>query len=340
MSARMSQASAREEAERWFARLMAPDCSRQEREEFQRWREQSAAHAQAYVATEDLLGRVDALAARDARMQALLNRARATTSAGEAGWSSGRWVRWARPLAIAASVCAVVVSVYVGTASHWFRSAPPLTVYSTQAETQVVTLSDGSVVQLDVHSTLSASITDRARQADVRTGRVLFTVTHDAARPFTVRAGSGTITDLGTRFQVDREGDRVAVALAEGAVRVTSGSDGSAGPNVVDLAPGQEVIYSGDTPSLWATRDVDVQMLMSWSRGRLVFRGAPLAQVIKEVNRYTERKIELADSTLGELPVQGNFVTGDSEAVIAALEAVLPLQVQRDGATLVLSRRK
>ena len=53
-----------------------------------------------------------------------------------------------------------------------------------------------------------------------------------------------------------------------------------------------------------------------------------------------ERKIQLSDATLSELPVQGNFVAGDSEAVIAALEAVLPVQVQRDGTTLLLSRRQ
>src|ERR1700733_1116244 len=337
MSARMSQKDPREEAERWFARLMAPDCSRLEREEFQRWREASAAHAQAYVATEDLLGRVDALAASDARLQSLMSRAR-VGNAEERGWGAARWLRWARPVAIAASVVVVAVTGYLG-AGHWFRPATPLTVYSTQAETQIITLSDGTVVQLDVHSTMSASITNRARQIEVRTGRVLFTVRHDPTRPVTVRAGAGTIMDLGTRFQVDRRGERVTVALAEGAVRVTNQSDGSAGLNAVDLHPGQELTYSSDSP-LWATREVDVQMLMSWSRGRLVFRGTPLAQLIDEVNRYTERKIQLADSTLGELPVQGNFVTGDSEAVVAALEAVLPVEVQRDGATLVLVRRK
>lgn len=337
MSARMSPVNPREEAERWFARLMAPDCSRQEREEFQRWREESAAHAQAYVATEDLLGRVDALAESDARLQELMNRARAA-SAEDTRWSAARWRRWARPLTLAASVAAVAVSVYIG-AGHWLRSAPPLTVYSTQAETQIVTLSDGSVAQLDVHSTMSASITHSGRQVEVRAGRVLFTVTHDATRPFTVRAGNGTITDLGTRFQVDRRVDRVAVALAEGAVRVATDGARGASASIVELRPGQELTYSTSSP-LWVTREVDVQTLMSWSRGRLVFRGTPLAQVIDEVNRYTDRKIQLADATIGELPVQGNFVAGDSEAVIAALEAVLPVQVQRDGATLLLSRRK
>src|ERR1700722_2084864 len=101
MSARMSPANPREEAERWFARLMAPDCSRQEREELQRGRERSAAHAQAYVATEDLLGRVDALAASDARLQVLMNRARAASP--EAGRSRAALsLSWARPWALAA----------------------------------------------------------------------------------------------------------------------------------------------------------------------------------------------------------------------------------------------
>ena len=112
MSARLTPSDAQEEAERWFARLMAPDCTREEREEFLRWRQASADHAQAYVATEDLLGRVDVLAASDARMSGLLARAREVSN------RDTRW-RWGRALALAASVAGVATMLYVGGAQWW-----------------------------------------------------------------------------------------------------------------------------------------------------------------------------------------------------------------------------
>jgi transmembrane sensor len=333
----MSPGNPREEAERWFARLMAPDCSRREREAFQRWREQSAAHAQAYVATEDLLGRVDALAASDPRMQALLDRARAANVL-ESRDSFLNVRRWARPVALAASLAVIAVAAYIGLGRVLGTTTPP-TVYTTQAETQVITLSDGTVAQLDVHSTMTASITARARRIEVRAGRVLFAVTHDRVRPFTVKAGRATITDVGTRFQVDRVGDRVAVTLAEGAVNVTPDVEPGAAPHGVNLVPGQQLVYSADLPA-WTTVAVDAEALMSWAHGRLVFHGTRLAEVIGEVNRYAPRKILIADPTLSDLPVQGNFLLGDSEAVIAALAAVLPLQAQRDDTAILLYRRK
>src|SRR3546814_2068180 len=52
---------------------------------------------------------------------------------------------------------------------------------------------------------------------EFRQGRAMFDVAHDASRPFVVDAGLGTVTALGTRFQVQRNEDRVSVTLLEGA---------------------------------------------------------------------------------------------------------------------------
>src|SRR5690606_31230386 len=86
-----SPADARARAEAWCARLIAPDCSAQEREAFQRWRTQPG-NAEAYAATERLLAGVDALAAGDGRMQALMQHARRRPAA--PAHRSRRWSAW------------------------------------------------------------------------------------------------------------------------------------------------------------------------------------------------------------------------------------------------------
>jgi ferric-dicitrate binding protein FerR (iron transport regulator) len=58
------------------------------------------------------------------------------------------------------------------------------------------------------------------------------------------------------------------------------------------------------------------------------------------VNRYSTRKLRLADASLASLPVAGNFIAGDSELVLSAFEAALPLRsVDTGGMEILLFRR-
>jgi ferric-dicitrate binding protein FerR (iron transport regulator) len=48
--------------------------------------------------------------------------------------------------------------------------------------------------------------------------------------------------------------------------------------------------------------------------------------------------VRIADSSLAELPVSGSFAAGDSESIVAALSAVLPVQATMAGAEIRLNR--
>jgi transmembrane sensor len=81
-------------------------------------------------------------------------------------------------------------------------------------------------------------------------------------------------------------------------------------------------------------------MATSWSRGRLLFRGTPLAEAIEEVNRYSARKVRLADPSLADLAIGGNFIAGDSELIVSAFAAALPIRaVEGGGGEILLFRR-
>src|SRR5690606_27572020 len=60
------------------------------------------------------------------------------------------------------------------------------------------------------------------RSVFIDSGEAYFEVAHDAARPFVVHAGGGTITAVGTAFNVHSVLGRVSVAVVEGAVNVQS----------------------------------------------------------------------------------------------------------------------
>src|SRR3546814_16467231 len=74
----------------------------------------------------------------------------------------------------------------------------------------------------------------------------LFNVEKDN-RPFVVAAGNGTITALGTSFDVGLARDeRVTVQLFEGSVDVRVRRDLSAAETPVRLAPGQQLIFRAE----------------------------------------------------------------------------------------------
>jgi transmembrane sensor len=189
------------------------------------------------------------------------------------------------------------------------------------------------VVHLDVGSEITVNITGDSREITLTRGRALFDVAKDRNRPFTVTAGGTRTTALGTRFQVQTDSERVVVLLTEGSVSVGRGTWEER------LAPGDQLSLDDPrTPPV--KRSVDTYMATSWSRGRLIFRGTPLAEAIEEVNRYSSRKLRLADPSLASLPVGGNFIAGDSELILSAFAAALPLRsVDGGGGEILLFRR-
>jgi transmembrane sensor len=244
------------------------------------------------------------------------------------------------PAALAASIAIAAVTVRL--AVDFKDSAVPPVVYTTTPEARRdITLADGTVVYLDVASEISVRITATERQIALVEGRALFEVAHDAMRPFVVSAADSRTTALGTRFQVQRDGQNVTVTLAEGKVAVTGRSESS--PWQETLVPGEQITVGAEDSTAQSgtprKRAVDAGMSTSWTRGRLVFHGTPLDEALAEVNRYSDRKVRLGDPDLAGLTVAGNFIAGDSEAVVTAFAAVLPIRAVDGGGELILFRR-
>jgi transmembrane sensor len=325
----------------WHARLGAPDCTDGERAEFERWWLASPAHARAYSVAEALSAEVSCAAEPGSRLERMADEAFAMgreTSLAKVVPLQARKPRrrWLVPAALAASVVIAAVTVRLA-ADFKDAAAVPAVVYSTEAERRDVSLSDGSVVSLDVASEISVRITETERQIVLVEGRAVFDVAHDAMRPFVVSAAGSRTTALGTRFQVQRDGQSVVVTLAEGKVAVTGRTDSTAWQET--LVPGEEISIDPEAGAMPRKRAVDAGMSTAWTRGRLVFLGTPLDEAIAEVNRYSDRKVRLGDPDLARLAVAGNFIAGDSEAAVSAFAAMLPIRAVDGGSEIILFRR-
>ena len=326
-----------DEAARWFARLQAADCSSQERAAFRKWKEADERHALAYEQACQAAAGIDQLMALDPRMQALLDEALIPAVSPEVAKPVrciGRVRRWSIPAALAASLALAFVSLrFVGNGTP----AADGVVLQAEATPRTVKLDDGSIVQMDVNSKVRVSMTAQRREVTLEAGRAMFDVAHDRSRPFSVTAATSRTIALGTRFQVELGRSEVVVTLAEGSVAI----DNEAPTQIWQerLHPGEQLRI--DVAS--AARDklvVDPSVVTSWTRGRLVFRNTRLADAIEQVNRYSTRKVRLADPGLGDLRVAGNFIAGDSDLIVDALASALPLRVVDGGEKeIILFRR-
>lgn len=329
-------------AERWHARLMSPDCTLAEREEFEAWLRQSPENALAFEDTKALWASLGGLQDDEVIAPHV-----AAALALDADHFMGQWSRAtegarrrappARPRAwwpVGAGIAAALVMVVV----LWPGLKPdvPIQTYAASGMIESVLLPDGSSVRLDLETAIDAKFDSRRRDIDFRRGRAMFDVARDATRPFVVDAGVGTVTALGTRFQVQRSGDRVSVTLLEGAVGIATAGHGDA--RSLRLVPGQTAHYAPQTRS-WTVEASDAAALTSWSQGFHVFGATPLRDAVAEINRYSDVKLVLSDPGMGDLALSGSFKLGDGRAVSEALPYALPVKAREQSGEIVISRR-
>jgi transmembrane sensor len=323
------EARALDEAEAWFARRLV--CNGEDAAEFERWLDANPAHRAAWERTCALWERMGTIVKDDALAdfadEALQpENARHDVVPIATARPARKPVRRRAALTVAASL--VIAAVIFSVASY-----RPQT-YAADTNGGDVHLPDGSVVRLDVDARLETDMSWWRRNVRLLQGRAVFDVVHSAWRPFVVDAGAGRITVLGTRFQVDREDDELNVALVRGAVRIDSPDH----QLQVHLQPDEQASWSARTGH-WTQSKVDAQALTSWTRGFQVFNATPLAQAVAEINRYSQRKMRLADPTLGTLELSGSFRLGDASGVANALPYVLPVRVRSEGNDIIVSRR-
>jgi len=318
MSDQAGASRAEAEAARWFETLRKTSVSTDALRDFHVWKRKPA-NAAAFGRVEAGWKAAGALASHpdvQAETAALLKRRPAK-----------RRVDWRLAVAPIAAVGALG-----GLA--WVAAGTLAPVYETGVgEQRVVALSDGSRVRLNTDSAVRVLYWGDARRIYLRRGQALFAVAHDARRPFLVDAGPAEVRALGTKFDVRREADGVAVTLLEGRVRVEDDAGATR-----ELAPNQQLRVTARGVS--AVAPVAAVQAASWTTGRLVFQGVPLREAVAEANRYSRRKIELAvpDTIAGE-QVSGTFEAGDVEAVVAALTHFYGLEATRSPDAIRLTPR-
>jgi transmembrane sensor len=201
---------------------------------------------------------------------------------------------------------------------------------------QVLTLADGSRMELNTNTVLRVALGRDHRTIWLDKGEAYFQVTHDAARPFVIYANGRRITDLGTKFLVRNDSSRLEVALLEGRVRFDAATDEPQAMTV--LTAGDDAIAAGNTTSVAKEPIHEVLAKLGWRRGVITFDHATLADAAAEFNRYNTTKIVIADPAVGSITIDGTFPTNDVAAFAEAARDTFKLHAKQTNGEIVISR--
>jgi transmembrane sensor len=330
-----------DQAGRWCTRLADGGLPPDERAQFDAWLAEDPKNemmfeqvARVWDSVSDAAAAPEVIALRTEALEAF-------RAANNRRWSTND--RW--PLKWVAGVAAALLAVMLP-AGLWYSTWP--TVYETGiGERQLAVLKDGSKVSLDADTELQVKLRDDRRDVVLTQGRAKFDVAKDALRPFRVQVGDKIVVATGTSFSVELLNGTAHVVLYEGRVSVVSTGRPAAVANSsapapiapeVDLTPGKELVASLAGPQQKVVQ-ADLDRSLSWEGGQLSFDDEPLEAAAERVNRYSNKKIKLADASVGELKVNGVYNAGDVDAFAVGINAVLPVRISDRGNSILVSRR-
>ena len=145
-----------------------------------------------------------------------------------------------------------------------------------------IKLSDGTLAVLDAGSSIRFPVAFAGSDRSVEiTGQVYFEVVHNPAQPFSVKAGSQTIRDIGTKFNVNAFDGEIRTTLIEGSVKVNS----------LVLKPGQQAIQKGNG-NLSIIDHVDEPEVIAWKNDMFMFgKNTSLETVMNQLSRWYDMDI-------------------------------------------------
>ncbi|KAF1044733.1 MAG: Protein FecR [Herbaspirillum frisingense] len=316
----------REEARLWLRRLTSGEVTEWDAQAFRRWRQASPEHARAFdeakrqwqalgPAIGQLLQNDEAAAERHDRAMQPVSRGRRL------------FLRTAGAAVAGAAGAAIVHPPFQlwPSLDEWQADAR-----TAKGERRALAMGEGVQVTLNTQTSIRRDIADAGGGAiDLISGEAAVDMAVGGAT-FSVQAGVGRSTAREGQFEVRHLDGQVCVTCLRGKVSI----DHPKGR--LELAARQQATYDGQ--ALGRAAPVDGEAVSAWRRGELVFRQAPLKQVIAEINRYRPGRVMLAATALEDSAVNGRFAIAALDGALLQLQYSFDLKARRlPGGVLVLS---
>lgn len=321
-SAMQSAQAVRTRAAAWLERRERGPWNDTDQAALDAWLSQSLSHRTAYWRVTDAWDRADRLRALSAPVHE----------------TEGAAVKISLPKILAGAAAAIAVVVMTGVMTVNYLLAPREQTYATAiGDHRTVALADGSRIELNTNTSLRVVMSADRRIITLDRGEAFFEVHHDAQHPFMVMAGDRRVTDVGTKFVIRRDTDRLQVTVVEGRVRLDA-RDGNAASKPEMLKQGDVVVAAANSTSLMRETGPQLINALGWRHGVLVFKHTTLEAAAAEFNRYNREQLVIADGSTSRLKIDGTFPANNMKPFIEVAQDVFGLRVDNRGGQTVISR--
>lgn len=340
------------EAREWCILVADTPLPDEKRIEFEHWLAADPRHRQAFDSAMDLWQGLSAVAPSQLSSSTLNALHETGAGAGKPKQSAALPQTLRQPLArygavgmamVATILCAVLVfRPTLERDGHRYVSVHE----TSRAEVKTVALPDGSEVSLGAQTNLSFDFKSDHRVATLILGEAYFDIAPDDSRPFFVTAGDTSVRVVGTVFEVQRLGNDVVVAVAEGLVDVAEkdavlASTGEVGSDkLLRLTPGQQVTRSAGS-GFGTVQPINIASIGSWRAGRLTYVRSPLSEIISDANRYHDGYIYIEDDVAAQLTLNITYETQDVSGLLTTIAEALPIHIGKNdlGHTVIWSKK-
>lgn len=192
------------------------------------------------------------------------------------------------------------------------------------------TLSDGSVVTLNKHSSVTYPSRFKGVSRSVQLkGEAFFNVSPDKKKPFRIHVNDVTITVVGTSFNVRSVNGRTEVIVESGIVRVSRKN------HTVELRPKEKVVVN-DQDSVLKKQQEEEHLYNYYSSHEFVCDGTPLWKLVEVLNEAYQVKISIGRRELRTAPLNVTFSNDSLDHILEVIALTLNAKVVRSGEEIIL----
>ena len=245
-------------------------------------------------------------------------------------------IDWRIGLIRAATIAAIVLVLLIPTwVVYRYFTTPDITKIMASNEMLETTLSDGTIVTLNAHASISYTedFGKGIREVEIK-GEGYFDVVHDSAQPFILSSGNARIEVLGTAFYVNttKNGEDVEVVLVVGSLSVY----------FEDIYGERKTIIPGEKAELIQANQRIVVIpnedpnFLAWKTRRMIFLDDRLDVIIKTLNKVYQTDIRLGSQGLAACRLTASFNRQSLESVLSVIQATLDLNSESTSSEIIL----
>ena len=229
-------------------------------------------------------------------------------------------VNWLQPVLKIAAILVLCFGAY------YYTTTLDTTFTTDFSEKITVDLPDNSKVNLNALSSITFNKSDWKNNRNISLkGEAFFDV--EKGSTFNVNTTTGTVTVLGTEFNVKQRNNFFEVTCYEGLVQVTYKN------KITKIKPGESFLVLND---LVINNKTDYSK-PQWLSNTSAFKSLPLKEVIAELERQYNVKVE-AKNINTDLLFTGRFTHDNLDLALKSITQPLQLTYKKSNQTIILKR--